>query len=838
MVMKPNFALSLSMDGIALLHRALPGWHLVGEVAPDSTDLAAELAELRGKARTLDPTGLHSKLVIPDDQIRYLDIDAGDATGDGLARKVRAALDGATPYAVEDLVYDWTVAANRVHIAAVARETLDEAESFAEEHAFNPVSFVARPETGGFVGEPFFGRSNTAVARGEDVTRDAATIRIMGAAHMPDARPEPAPDAETPAGEAPKDAGNAQDVAKAAPVAPVAPEKRPAAPVPRAQKAADASSGRDDSPEGGPAAEPAVTFASIRARRDNAPGIAVPLSGADRGAPDARPDAHITASLRPTPEDGGAGASAPAPPEAAAALTGTGPTGVAVSADTARPGPAADAVQDMDETRRMTIFGARDTGPVRGKPRYLGLILTIILLLFLVAVAALASVLGDEGLARLWRGSPTELADTPRPGSGPNPAAQPQADPGTEPKTAAMSAPAHQPTNSARTDSTAPRTFPIPPQAPDAVSQDQRTARPDIQAARPTPEAPVPRPVPRPPAALPPEAPGPPAGTGDPAGTRYAVTGIWQKAPAPPNLPAQISLDTVYQTSIDVGVTLQDAVALPDEAGLRPDPGLRPPAVPAAPGTTFDMDDRGLVRATPGGALTPQGIVVQAGPPPVVPPARPVQEVRPATTLDPAVVESLSQVRPRPRPDDLSEQNQRGSLGGRTRTELAALRPSPRPDDLLRAAAAPADAAAIAAAVDTAARPESDPLAAALPQAVDRSLKPATRPRELVTRAAAASRTATTNRTSQATQAPRIPSSTTVAKAATQRDVLDMRNASLIGVYGAPGSRRALVRLASGRYQKVKVGDRLDGGQVAAIGDSELRYVKRGQNVVLRLPRG
>ena len=42
--MKPNFTLSLSFDGIRLLHRTSGGWQLVGEVALDSADLAAELA--------------------------------------------------------------------------------------------------------------------------------------------------------------------------------------------------------------------------------------------------------------------------------------------------------------------------------------------------------------------------------------------------------------------------------------------------------------------------------------------------------------------------------------------------------------------------------------------------------------------------------------------------------------------------------------------------------------------------------------------------------------------------------------------------------------------------
>ena len=35
----------------------------------------------------------------------------------------------------------------------------------------------------------------------------------------------------------------------------------------------------------------------------------------------------------------------------------------------------------------------------------------------------------------------------------------------------------------------------------------------------------------------------------------------------------------------------------------------------------------------------------------------------------------------------------------------------------------------------------------------------------------------------------------------------------------------------------LKVGDRVDGGKVAAIGEQELRYVKNGRNLVLALPK-
>jgi hypothetical protein len=82
------------------------------------------------------------------------------------------------------------------------------------------------------------------------------------------------------------------------------------------------------------------------------------------------------------------------------------------------------------------------------------------------------------------------------------------------------------------------------------------------------------------------------------------------------------------------------------------------------------------------------------------------------------------------------------------------------------------------------------------------------------------------------------PTRATVARQATMTNAIDLDQLNLIGVYGTPNNRHALVRQANGRYLRVKVGDRLDGGRVAAIGQSELQYEKGGRRVKLAMPRG
>ena len=85
---------------------------------------------------------------------------------------------------------------------------------------------------------------------------------------------------------------------------------------------------------------------------------------------------------------------------------------------------------------------------------------------------------------------------------------------------------------------------------------------------------------------------------------------------------------------------------------------------------------------------------------------------------------------------------------------------------------------------------------------------------------------------------PRIPTAANVAKEATYSRAIKLNRMSLLGVFGSSANRADLVRMPSGKVMKVKVGDRLYGGQVTAIGDDSLYYVKNGRNYQLAMPKG
>ncbi|MBF9035664.1 hypothetical protein HKCCE2091_15555 [Rhodobacterales bacterium HKCCE2091] len=379
---------------------------------------------------------------------------------------------------------------------------------------------------------------------------------------------------------------------------------------------------------------------------------------------------------------------------------------------------------------------------------------------------------------------------------------------------------------------------------------------PDIDADLPAPEPPV---TPTRAVAMPsPEA----------VQAEYDAFGIWQLPPAPPATPANEFLipeadEDIYLASIDPVVHSHDAVALVSQS-LPAVPRASPPPPPF--GVTFDLNAEGLVEPSPEGTPTPAGAVVYSGLPPLAAQPRPgpdpvapapagdaddagaaVPEADPAAApADAAPVEGvedaiLATFLPTPRPADLSETRERQVLGGFTLDELQTERPETRPESLQEIALAQL---AAAAAVENA--PEGSELA------VGESVLPRTRPASVVAAAeAAADRRGPAAAASTAgfasddgepepvpTLDVNIPQNATVSRSATMENVINLREINLIGVTGTPSDRRALVRLPTGRFVTVSVGDRIDGGRVAAIGATSLQYVKNGRNITLEVPSG
>jgi len=84
----------------------------------------------------------------------------------------------------------------------------------------------------------------------------------------------------------------------------------------------------------------------------------------------------------------------------------------------------------------------------------------------------------------------------------------------------------------------------------------------------------------------------------------------------------------------------------------------------------------------------------------------------------------------------------------------------------------------------------------------------------------------------------RAATKNSIVKLATTKNVINQRKLNLLSIYSSGSEKRAIILFPTGQTKFVKVGDTLDGGRVAAIGTSEIRYLKGGNNLVLRIPGG
>lgn len=457
-----------------------------------------------------------------------------------------------------------------------------------------------------------------------------------------------------------------------------------------------------------------------------------------------------------------------------------------------------------------------------GKPRFLGLILTGVLLLFLALVAAWSSYYLTQ---RNQEDAPVAVA---------------AADPGTA--SAAIEAPSPL----------VPEVTPDPTPVPEATSM--------AEAPEPAPQTGV-------------------------------DTTVADSAP-----PASADLAEALLAGLDAPPALSEPAPLADPAvagDAVPAPQMPPPPF----GTVYAFDENGWITPIPEGIVTPEGVRLVAGTPPRQPPVRPASVTAaaaaaapavqpPAEPAEPAVAQAatapaaegailpeqtfaadpaLANARPRTRPANLAPPDtdtaadtlDDAAVATAQPNGFASLRPRPRPQAILVAGQSARLAAASASLVASAAADEAALIQASAqisPQAVSVSRVPAPRPRNLSRAVEAAVAAASRQPAAPApsakaedeaddepdvvTAAPRIPTRANVAKQATYVNAINLSKINLIGVYGSQSKRYALIRQANGRYKKVGVGDKIDGGRIQAITASEVRYQKGGRLIALGMPKG
>lgn len=904
-----NFALSLSFEGIELLHRVQRGWRRIGRADVASETLEADLADLRKKAQELAPDGLATKLIIPLDQIKYTAIDSTLTT----QSDIDAKLEGATPYALDELVIDCERFGGRTHIAAVARETLKEAEVFAAAHGFNPVSFVAVPEPFTFQKEVFFGPTEmmpSILGPDAKVQRDELAVMIVGTRIKSRLLVFDLPEEVE------------EEVYKDDLTELLSGSFKPAV-TPQSGPPDEAEENRsEDAPE--------VVTASVEAidetRQDPAETEAVDEDDAPAEEVVAAPVQAIWVDHIPAEYHAPKVAEVAVAPEesvteeieiAPVSLIPKNPNFfVPVLFDSV----IAEVHPQSARAPKAALRAAPDAGSINA-PK-LGVVTPTVnrsstptpkarskTPLIVAIAASIAVIVGGV----IWSqqqafdaptSQQTNLEADVATAIAENIATAP-VEPAIEPVVIPLEAGPVIPEITITgfgVDDTDGGTLPVFADVSaipmgEAPAQTLFAAPDQPLAALDNPPAPEPQPTPE----VAQASVGAPILRGtvlSPADAEriYAATGVWQRSPRFLDVPSGIiGFDFLAPESYEAPSRVTQP-QVPPLTGLETDLSFIAPADPPPATAVFARDDAGFIQATPEGTLTPDGALVIAGLPDLIITPRPqltqqqlsrmallapapegvdliagrpdvIPPLRPANAQLPVVNEEIVAQLPETEPaDEAADQLTPGSVGlaglelqndGSLALDSSVvedisetdLRPLLRPQEL-------------ASAVDPGTPDITDIIAgleiddatlrfdSSTRLAVVLSVRPDLRPSNFETTVAAAqARLVTTPTVTTAAPAPVTAAAPVppqdfgpvpggVARAATQEDVIRLRDINLIGVYGRPNARRALVRLSNGSYVRVEIGSALDGGQVTAIGDDALNYVKRGRTYAIELPSG
>lgn len=727
--MNSRWGFDLDMSAVRLMRREGGHWREVALEKIDGPDIEDRLMAMVGQ---LEP-GTAVDLFLPREQILYTDVKISSESA--AARQIAAAMDGRTPYSLTELELDWVMTdPGTARVAAIARETLDEAAAFAEVRGLKVAGFSSLADPDDFPRLPAFGDVPDTTADDDapdetwDLDDDAPAVAFTSVREprpteiLTLSNPQPASD------------GPVIRVEDSTPVMQVKPRMAPLDP------------GRplDNMPS------------APRIRTDIASGA---LSGA------------------------------------AATLTPPGPS-IRIRPQGSRP------------LHTLAIFATAAVLTV-------GIAVVVWSILPLAPGETISAPTEDTetGLATQTEAPPDTVATAEPVPDLPEPeAAQDVAALGETPAADAE------------------------PQAPQAAFPEiARTPASELAAASPD-------------ATLLPQTSQSLERRPDALATLLSVDPIQGLDGSEDS--AETTLD-IYLASVERRDLAFDAIALPDPASLdSSDLPLIAPA-PAAPGETVDLASTDPTLALPEETAPDVAEPALSDAETTAPDIETAAEL-PAADLRPtALAAALPDRAPRARPVNLTENVERQTFGGRTREELARVEPKPRPQSAQTVALTnreaetevevsdlavttsiqprirPQDFDAIVAAAVVSARAEeltasvdfdTPDTSAAIEAALAEDAEPEPRPQD--------------------TPRLAIPSGASVSRQATIENAIPLNKINLVGVYGVPSDRRALVRLPSGRYVKVKVGDRVDGGTVAQINDSELIYRKGSRTLSLALPKG
>lgn len=153
--MHPQFTLDLSLEAIRLLYDLHGEPCVIGDVAAFGDDLPVRMAKLLSLAAKLSTPPIGTTLVVPREHVLYRTVRL-DMAREVQEQDVIEFICREQQFNKDEICVDWVIDGSEIHIAAVEKLTLLEANDFAQQHGFVPTLFTSSVRNGKFPRKPRF----------------------------------------------------------------------------------------------------------------------------------------------------------------------------------------------------------------------------------------------------------------------------------------------------------------------------------------------------------------------------------------------------------------------------------------------------------------------------------------------------------------------------------------------------------------------------------------------------------------------------------------------------------------------------------------------------------
>lgn len=153
--MHPQFTLDLALEAIRLLYDLHGEPCVIGDVAVFGDDLPLRMTKLLSLAAKLSTPPIPTTTVVPREHVLYRTLQL-DMAREVEERDVLDFVCRELQLNKDEICVDWVIDGSEIHIAAVEKLTLLEANDFAQKHGFVPTLFTSSVRNGKFPRKPRF----------------------------------------------------------------------------------------------------------------------------------------------------------------------------------------------------------------------------------------------------------------------------------------------------------------------------------------------------------------------------------------------------------------------------------------------------------------------------------------------------------------------------------------------------------------------------------------------------------------------------------------------------------------------------------------------------------